>query len=146
MFEAFHIWTNNLSTLGQITYVHILRDSKKVLSLHHMCVLSCVWPFVPHELYPTRRLCPWNFPGKNTGVGCYVFFQRIYLTQGLNLRLLLWQRDSLPLAPPGKPNLTVSYKAVKQLMLAGMEYMWIKENESIYFITRKLKMKACFRD
>ena len=22
----------------------------------------------PHELYPTRLLCPWNSPGKNTGV------------------------------------------------------------------------------
>ena len=25
----------------------------------------------PHELYPTRFLCPWDFPGKNTGVGCH---------------------------------------------------------------------------
>ena len=23
----------------------------------------------PHGLQPTRLLCPWNFPGKNTGVG-----------------------------------------------------------------------------
>ena len=26
-----------------------------------------LWPF---GLYPTRLLCPWDFPGKNTGVGC----------------------------------------------------------------------------
>ena len=25
----------------------------------------------PHGLYPTRHLCPWDFPGKNTGVGCH---------------------------------------------------------------------------
>ena len=25
----------------------------------------------PHGLYPTRFLCPWNSPGKNTGVGCH---------------------------------------------------------------------------
>ena len=25
----------------------------------------------PHGLYPTRLLCPWNFPGKSTGVGCH---------------------------------------------------------------------------
>ena len=25
----------------------------------------------PHGLYPTRLLCPWNSPGKNTGVGCH---------------------------------------------------------------------------
>ena len=23
----------------------------------------------PYRLQPTRLLCPWNFPGKNTGVG-----------------------------------------------------------------------------
>ena len=54
---------------------------------------------------PARHLCPWDSPGKNTGVGCHALFQRIFLTQGLNpglLRLLQWQAGSLPLAPPGK--------------------------------------------
>ena len=27
----------------------------------------------PHELQPASLLCPWNIPGKNTGVGCYFF-------------------------------------------------------------------------
>ena len=25
----------------------------------------------PHRLQPTRLLCPWDSPGKNTGVGCH---------------------------------------------------------------------------
>ena len=25
----------------------------------------------PHGLLPARLLCPWNFPGKNTGAGCH---------------------------------------------------------------------------
>ena len=25
----------------------------------------------PHGLQPTRLLCPWDFPGKSTGVGCH---------------------------------------------------------------------------
>ena len=25
----------------------------------------------PHRLQPTRLLCPWDFPGKSTGVGCH---------------------------------------------------------------------------
>src|SRR5574340_591663 len=29
----------------------------------------------PHRLQPTRLLCPWDSPGKNTGVGCYVLLQ-----------------------------------------------------------------------
>ena len=38
-----------------------------------------------HELKPTRLLCPWNFPGKNTGVVCHFLLQRVLLqwTQGL---------------------------------------------------------------
>ena len=37
-----------------------------------------------------QLLCPWNFPGKNPGVGCHVLLQGIFLTQGLNLCLLPW--------------------------------------------------------
>ena len=54
---------------------------------------------------PPRRLWPWNFSGKNTKVGCHFLLQRIFLIQGLNLRLLHllhWQAVSLPLVPPGK--------------------------------------------
>ena len=29
----------------------------------------------PHGLYPARFLCPRNFPGKNTGVGCHFLLQ-----------------------------------------------------------------------
>ena len=30
----------------------------------------------------------WDFSGKNTGVGCHSLYQRIFLTQGWNLRFL----------------------------------------------------------
>ena len=30
-------------------------------------------------------LCPWNSPGKNTGVGCHFLLQGIFLSQGSNL-------------------------------------------------------------
>ena len=29
----------------------------------------------PHRLQPARLLCPWDFPGKNTGVGCHFLLQ-----------------------------------------------------------------------
>ena len=35
------------------------------------CVRSHEQLFVPHGLQPTRLLCLWNFPGKNSGVGCH---------------------------------------------------------------------------
>ena len=36
----------------------------------------------------TRLLCPWDSPGKNTGVGWHALLQGIFLTQGSNLDLL----------------------------------------------------------
>ena len=59
----------------------------------------------PCGLQPTRLLCPWDSPGKNTGVACHDLLQGIFLTQESNpnlLHLLHWQACSLPLAPPGR--------------------------------------------
>ena len=50
-----------------------------------------------HGLQPARLLCLWNFPGKNTGVGCHFLLQGIFPNQGLNPGLLHWQVDSSPL-------------------------------------------------
>ena len=52
-----------------------------------VCVCVCVYSVVSdslwsHGLYATRLLCPWDFPGKNTGVGCH------FLLQGTS-----WPRD-----------------------------------------------------
>ena len=41
--------------------------------------LTLLWP---HALQPTKFLCPWDSPGKNTGVGCHFFLQGIFPTQG----------------------------------------------------------------
>ena len=41
----------------------------------------------PHGLQPARLLCPWDFPGKGTGVGCHFLLQGIFPTQGSNLGL-----------------------------------------------------------
>ena len=38
----------------------------------------------PHRLQPTRLCCPWDSPGKNTGVGCHFLLQGIFPTQGSN--------------------------------------------------------------
>ena len=48
-----------------------------------------------------RLLCPWNSPGKNTGVGGCFLLQGIFPTQGLIWRFLPWQMDSLPLRHQG---------------------------------------------
>ena len=42
----------------------------------------------PQGPQPTRILCPWNSPGKNTRVDCHFLLQGIFPTQGLNSCLL----------------------------------------------------------
>ena len=36
-----------------------------------------------HGLLPARLLCPWDFPGKNTGMGCHSLLHGIFLTLAL---------------------------------------------------------------
>ena len=56
----------------------------------------------PYRLQPTKFLCSWDSPGKNTGVGCHALLQGIFWSRGLNLHLsclshlLHWQGGSLP--------------------------------------------------
>ena len=38
----------------------------------------------PQRLWPTRILCPWYSPGKNTGVACNALLHGLFLTQGLD--------------------------------------------------------------
>ena len=62
-----------------------------------MCVcLSCGSVMAnslgPQGLWPTRLLCPWNFPGKNNAVGCHFLLQGISPTQRSNPYLLLGRK------------------------------------------------------
>ena len=57
----------------------------------------------PHGLQPTRLLCPWDFPGKNTEVDSHFLLQGILPTQGWNPHLFHWQEDSLSLSHQGSP-------------------------------------------
>ena len=66
-----------------------------------------------------RVLCPWDVPGKNTGVGCHFLLQGIFLTQGLNPRLLNWQADSLPLSHLG------SQVSFRRGQINCMEMYWL---------------------
>ena len=75
-----------------------------------VCMLSCVSFFVTPWTEPTRVLCPSDSPSKNTGMGCHLFLQGIFLTQRWNsrlLRLLYLQADYLPLNHLGSPLQTI---------------------------------------
>ena len=49
---------------------------------------SSVQPSVTPWTVTPRLLCPWDSPGKNTGVGCNALLQGIVPSQGLNPGLL----------------------------------------------------------
>ena len=57
--------------------------SEWVKSLSHVRLSVSPW-----TVACTRLLCPWDFLGKNTGVGCHFLLQGIFLTQGSNPGLL----------------------------------------------------------
>ena len=54
---------------------------------HYQCVLDQLLNHVqlfdqllnpcPHGLQPARLLCPWDYPSKNTGLGCHFLLQGI---------------------------------------------------------------------
>ena len=93
---------------------------RQILHPHHIFpivavqLLSCVQLFVTPW---TWLCCPWDFPGKNTGVGCHFLLQGIFWTQGSNSRLLHWQAGIfLPSEPPGKP-ITYIWKLAKMIQM-----------------------------
>ena len=60
-----------------------------------------------HGLWAATLLCLWDSPGRNAGVGCHFLLQGFFPTQEINLHLLHWQVDSLPLSHQGSPILTL---------------------------------------
>ena len=68
--------------------------SLKVLVTQSRQLFSTPWtvahqaPLSMESSRPTRLLCPWNPPGKNTGAGCHSLLQGIFLSKGSNPGLL----------------------------------------------------------
>ena len=133
-------------TIENIIHVHyfknIVKHSVCQLSyiskiLHYqtisVCILRCfsrVWFFVTLRTVACRLLCPWDSPGKNTGVGCHALPPGIFPNQQSNLHLLNCRQTLYPLSHLGSPiKLSVDNKSIS---LGTNDYIWkdIKE----YFI------------
>ena len=76
-----------------------INDNSEIESNSHSVVSESL---LPHGLYS-----PWNPSGQNTGVGSPSLLQGIFSTQGSNPgikpRSPVFQADSLPADPQGKP-------------------------------------------
>ena len=80
-------------------------------------------------LCDTCVLCPWNFPGMNTGVGYHFFLQGIFPTEGSNphlLHLLHWQAGSLPLAPPENLYVPIAKENTEKGNLCNIIMGWLQ--------------------
>ena len=81
-------WQFDLWFLCQIRGVHFYSEFPAWVGVY-----SVVFDFLrPHGLQPFRFLCPWDSPGKNTGVSCHFLLQGIFLKQGSNLGVLYCRR------------------------------------------------------
>ena len=91
-------------------FVRVFRETE-TLGTYCCCLVakSCPTVLRLHDLWPIRLLCPWDFPGKNTGVGCHSLLQGIFATQGSELSLPHLQANSLPLSHEGGPLETYVY-------------------------------------
>ena len=85
-----------------------ITENWSLWSYMYMCVYVCVWVCIyvyevkwsevtqscptlcnPMNCSLPGFLCPWDSPGRNTGVGCHFLLQEIFPTQGSNLGLLI---------------------------------------------------------
>ena len=62
----------------------------------------------PHGLQPTRLLCPWDFPGKDTGVGFHFLLQGIFPTRGSNPGHLHCRQSLYRVSYKGSPYISLS--------------------------------------
>ena len=92
------------------------------------CLCACMLSRFSHVwLFATpwtlRLLCPWDSPGKNTGVGCYALLQGTFQTQGTEPESLTTPAlagGSLPLVYLGSPK----WANGERQILDGVSSVW----------------------
>ena len=75
------------SRLGVSLWKRVSIPALHLKPFYCVCVFSCSIvsdSLQPHGVEPTRLLCPWDSPGKNTGVDYHALLQGIFPTQRWN--------------------------------------------------------------
>ena len=120
------ILINGWLWIGQIQSVN-LSDVSFFFFKTEVLVLvaqSCLTPCNPW------LLCPWNSPGKNTGVGCHSLLQGIFPNQGSNPRSPELQTDSLCFNHQGSPKVMSKSKYMIKYLTECPTYV----NELLYYL------------
>ena len=111
-----------------LIWFQIPHCEKKKRKWSRSVVSDTLWP---HRLLPAMPLLPWDFPGKNTGVGCHFLLQEIFQTQGSN--------PGLPHCGQMLYHLSHQGRIFKKLFLKKLplveiwcdtkeEYLWLSQN------------------
>ena len=90
----------------------------------------------PHRLQPNRLLCPWDLPGKNTGVGCHFLLWGNLPSPGIKPTSPALVGEFFTIAPPGKPSFGAGatevitrcfhfYFKPPGVLLEALAHMWI---------------------
>ena len=121
-----NFYTYSLNTY--CTYKYCVFGGKKNIAFYSLMIVfrtpkerrkgkfvaqSCLTLCDPMDCSPPHPLCPWNSPGKSTGVGCHSLLQGIFPTQGSNPALLHCRQISLPTELLGK-SLRTPKEIIKQ--------------------------------
>ena len=123
------LWKNLTSPHKCSLDIRLFKTHIPGLYLKTVCVNHSVVSdsLQPHGLYPARLLCPWDSPGKNTGVSCHSLSPGNPPNPGIKPKSPALQADFLPSEPPGKPTKTSPSKilgvvnAIKLLLFSFLK-------------------------
>ena len=95
----------------------------------------------PHRWQPTRLLCPWDSPGKNTGVGCHfssnAWKWKVKVKLLSRVRLLVNAWTAAYQAPPSNDSL--SFRNRKEMGLDG-DRMTSQTSSFVLVITQNISL------
>ena len=77
-----------------------------------VCAQSCLTFLWVYGRQPARLLCPWDFPGKDTGVCCHFLLQGIFPSQGSHPGLLYCRRILYCLNHQGSPCVSLKRRSL----------------------------------
>ena len=131
--QGFDSWSGKIphAPAPQLLSLHSKAHELQLLSLCAMTTEACsalepaycnYWTLMlqamkPTCLEPTRLLCPWNSPGRDTEMDCHSLLQGIFLTQGLNSCLLHHRGIFYCLSYQGSPTICKTWNSLVILWL-----------------------------
>ena len=95
-----------------IILTHFLLFYSSVFTYQYTQPKSCLTLYDPMDYSPLLHPCPWDSPGRTTGVGCHSLLQRICLIQGLNPGLLHFRQILYHLSHWESPNFYPAFKKI----------------------------------